>query len=93
MCAAKRKDRKLTIYDVFGVIPAPSERDEQDVHDRYDVIRRGKSEGIRGDLYYGYVENLLERVLARIPTLVSILLTIGWPRTPLFMRVGKHSRR
>ena len=29
----------------------------------------------------------------RIPTLVSILLTIGWPRTPLFMRVGKHSRR
>ena len=34
-----------------------------------------------------------EFVLTRIPTLVSILLTIGWPRTPLFMRVGKHSRR
>ena len=33
------------------------------------------------------------KLLARIPTLVSILLTIGWPRTPLFMRVGKHSRR
>ena len=32
-------------------------------------------------------------ILTRIPTLVSILLTIGWPRTPLFMRVGKHSRR
>ena len=31
--------------------------------------------------------------LARISTLVSILLTIGWPRTPLLMRVGKHSRR
>ena len=31
--------------------------------------------------------------ITRIPTLVSILLTIGWPRTPLFMRVGKHSRR
>ena len=30
---------------------------------------------------------------ARISTLVSILLTIGWPRTPLLMRVGKHSRR
>jgi glucose dehydrogenase len=29
----------------------------------------------------------------RISTLVSVLLTIGWPRTPLFMRVGKHSRR
>ena len=26
-------------------------------------------------------------VFTRIPTLVSILLTIGWPRTPLFMRV------
>ena len=30
---------------------------------------------------------------ARISTLVSVLLTIGWPRTPLFIRVGKHSRR
>ncbi len=32
-------------------------------------------------------------VYTRISTLVSVLLTIGWPRTPLFMRVGKHSRR
>jgi len=31
--------------------------------------------------------------LTRISTLVSVLLTIGWPRTPLFMLVGKHSRR
>ena len=31
--------------------------------------------------------------LTRISTLVSVLLTIGWPRTPLLMRVGKHSRR
>ena len=30
---------------------------------------------------------------ARISTLVSVLLTIGWPRTPLLMRVEKHSRR
>ena len=29
----------------------------------------------------------LQDIFTRIPTLVSILLTIGWPRTPLFMRV------
>ena len=32
-------------------------------------------------------------IFTRISTLVSVLLTIGWPRTPLFMLVGKHSRR
>ncbi len=41
-------------------------------------------------LLQGLAEDFVE---TRIPTLVSILLTIGWPRTPLFMRVGKHSRR
>ena len=39
------------------------------------------------------VKRICKDISARIPTLVSILLTIGWPRTPLFMRVGKHSRR
>ena len=36
---------------------------------------------------------LRQSVYTRISTLVSVVLTIGWPRTPLFMRVGKHSRR
>ena len=44
-------------------------------------------------LFHALGYNVPENYLARIPTLVSILLTIGWPRTPLFMRVGKHSRR
>ncbi len=38
-------------------------------------------------------EKTVVEILTRISTLVSILLTIGWPRTPLLMRVGKHSRR
>ena len=40
----------------------------------------------------GRLETMLAQV-TRISTLVSVLLTSGWPRTPLFMRVGKHSRR
>jgi len=58
----KRKDKPLFIYDVFGMIPAPGEKDGEDVFERYQVIRQGKSFGIGGDLYYGYQDNLLEKV-------------------------------
>lgn len=58
----KRKDKPLFIYDVFGMIPAPGEKDGEDVLERYQEIRQGKSFGIGGDLYYGYQDNLLEKV-------------------------------
>ena len=48
LAAAKSPLRQLNVYDVFGVIPAPSERDGQDVLDRYQVIMSGQSEGIAG---------------------------------------------
>ena len=35
------------IYDVFGMIPAPSEEDGEDVYKRYEVIVSGKSKGIK----------------------------------------------
>ena len=62
MAAAKAPNRALHVYDVFSMIPAPSERDGEDVHRRYDVIRSGKSAGIDGGGYYGYEEDLRERV-------------------------------
>lgn len=51
-------------YDVFGTIPPPSERDSADAHERYGVIAAGGSTGIEGDPYYGYVDDLYERVVA-----------------------------
>jgi hypothetical protein len=58
----KSKDRSLDVYDVFGLIPSPTEADTSDVHQRYKTIVEGKSAGIGGDKYYGYEENLLDKV-------------------------------
>lgn len=59
---SKDQDRAFRIYDVFGMIPPPTDEDSQDVHDRYATILEGKSAGIGGDEYYGYKENLYETV-------------------------------
>lgn len=64
LCAAKAAERPLFVYDVFGMIPAPSDRDGQDVHARYEVIRSGQASGIGGERYYGYVDDLLEKAIA-----------------------------
>jgi len=55
-------DRKLSVYDVFGMIPPPTDYDPPEVHNRYSVIRSGESRGIRGDTYYGYQDNLYDTV-------------------------------
>jgi Macrocin-O-methyltransferase (TylF) len=62
LAATKNSQRELSIYDVFGMIPPPSEEDDQDIHDRYAEIKAGKSEGINGDRYYGYEDNLYNKV-------------------------------
>lgn len=64
MASAKRKERKLFVYDVFDMIPPPSAEDGADVQARYEAIRSGQAEGIGGDRYYGYADNLYEQVLA-----------------------------
>ncbi|HEY3552330.1 MAG TPA: TylF/MycF/NovP-related O-methyltransferase, partial [Solirubrobacterales bacterium] len=51
-------------YDVFGTIPPPSEEDPPLVHERYRTIVEGRSEGIGGDTYYGYIDDLYDRVVA-----------------------------
>jgi hypothetical protein len=66
IASLKRPDRPLLIYDVFGMIPPPTPEDTQDVHDRYRTIVEGKSKGIGGDRYYGYMENLYEIVQSNL---------------------------
>jgi asparagine synthase (glutamine-hydrolysing) len=63
LCAAKSAARPLVVYDTFGMIPAPSGHDGLDVHERYQVIKSGNATGIGGDRYYGYIDDLLSRVI------------------------------
>lgn len=50
-------------YDVFKMIPPPSEEDDEKSKARYEVIKSGNSKGIGENIYYGYIENLYERVV------------------------------
>lgn len=59
---AKRRERPLRAYDVFGMIPPPSEKDGPDIHARYLTVAAGEASGIGGDRYYGYQDDLLDRV-------------------------------
>lgn len=58
--------RPLYIYDVFAMIPPPSSQDGNDVIDRYDTIISGKSTGLNNNKYYGYEENLKEKVISNL---------------------------
>jgi asparagine synthase (glutamine-hydrolysing) len=58
----KDQDQPFHVFDVFGMIPPPSSEDGADVHERYDRIKSGGSEGIGGDTYYGYEDNLFDKV-------------------------------
>ena len=60
--AAKAPERMMKVYDVFDMIPPPTERDGPDVHRRFDRIRSGQAGGIGGDQYYGYRQDLLGEV-------------------------------
>ncbi len=62
MAAAKSTARRMKVYDVFGMIPAPGENDGEDVHRRYATIVKGSSKGIGGETYYGYRDDLLAEV-------------------------------
>lgn len=65
---AKSITRPLRVYDVFGMIPPPSEKDDADVHARYEVIASGKSRGLKGQRYYGYETDLYQRVQRHFDT-------------------------
>jgi predicted O-methyltransferase YrrM len=64
----KPQTARLTLYDVFEMIPAPGENDGPDAHARYEVIRSGASAGLGDQTYYGYVENLQDQVQRNLET-------------------------
>lgn len=64
MALAKAPQRALKVYDVFGMIPPPSDKDGADVHRRYETIAAHEATGIGGSTYYGYREDLLAEVTA-----------------------------
>jgi O-methyltransferase len=64
LASQMKRGRSFHGYDVFAMIPPPSETDPPPVHDRYRTIAEGRSEGIGGDTYYGYLDDLYERVVA-----------------------------
>lgn len=62
MADSKKESRELFVYDVFDIIPPPSEKDDRDVHERYKIITSGSSQGIGNNQYYGYEEDLYNKV-------------------------------
>ena len=48
----------MRVYDVFGLIPPPSDKDGRDVRERYAAIEAGRARGVGGDTYYGYRDGL-----------------------------------
>jgi hypothetical protein len=64
LLAKKKSDQRcLKVYDVFGLIPPPTEEDTADVHERYQEIVSGHSTGLGGDKYYGYEDDLYSKVV------------------------------
>jgi Macrocin-O-methyltransferase (TylF) len=64
MAAAKAPERPMKVYDVFGMIPPPSDQDGADVHERYARITAGDARGPGGETYYGYRDDLYAEVEA-----------------------------
>ncbi|WP_084103593.1 TylF/MycF/NovP-related O-methyltransferase [Demequina sp. NBRC 110056] len=62
--ASASPERALHGFDVFGMIPAPTERDGEHAQQRFEVIESGHSRGIRGGEYYGYMDDVLGAVRA-----------------------------
>lgn len=62
LARAKNRERSLLLYDVYGMIPSPTEEDGPEVHARYQTIIAGASQGLGGAVYYGYRPDLKEHV-------------------------------
>jgi asparagine synthase (glutamine-hydrolysing) len=64
LARSKNPGRPMWIFDAFGMIPVPTDKDNAESHRRYAEIAAGESTGISsGDLYYGYRDDLLGEVM------------------------------
>jgi asparagine synthase (glutamine-hydrolysing) len=64
LASLARPRRRFAGFDVFGMIPPPGEQDPPEAHARHAIIREGRAEGLAGQLYYGYVDDLHGKVVA-----------------------------
>jgi hypothetical protein len=64
---ANRFGGTLSLYDLFGQIPAPSEKDGQRAQVRYRVILEEEAES-----YYGNIPNLLELIQAEMARVIDL---------------------
>jgi len=62
MAAAKATSRPMRVYDVFGLIPSPTEADGDEAARRYADITEGRGKGRPGETYYGYRDDLYGEV-------------------------------
>jgi asparagine synthase (glutamine-hydrolysing) len=66
LSSVKDSVRRLYVYDVFEMIPAPTSDDGHDAHTRYQAISEGKSTGIGLNKYYGYEDSLYDIVQSNL---------------------------
>lgn len=64
---ANRYGGTLALYDLFGRIPAPSEKDGQRAQERYRVILEEEAE-----TYYGNISNLLELIRSEMARVIDL---------------------
>jgi O-methyltransferase len=63
LARGKGEAQRFFGFDVFAMIPPPaSDKDDDKSKQRYAVIASGQSEGLGGDLYYGYRGDLYDHV-------------------------------
>jgi len=62
MCSAKSPERAMRVYDLFEMLPPPSDHDGDDMKARYAEITAGKAVGLGGAQYYLYDDDLLATV-------------------------------
>jgi asparagine synthase (glutamine-hydrolysing) len=58
---------RLTLFDVFGRIPAPTEKDGQRAFDRYQIILNSEN-----DNYYGNIPDLIDLIKDEISTVCDL---------------------
>lgn len=83
-----RGKRKLFLYDVFGLIPPPGVNASGFEKKRFEEIMKGESKGIKGDMYYGYQQDLKSLIVSRFKKMrletKDIVFNVGLFQETLF---------
>jgi len=66
IASAKDAKRQFDVYDLFGMPPGATDGDGPDVHALYERIASGRQEGIGGDVFYGYRDDVYAECVANL---------------------------